>query len=97
MSTYMIAQIDIRDPAEYQKYLDGFLPVFERHGGRLLVTSRVETEVLEGAWAHPRTVVMAFPDTARARAWYADPDYRRLKKHRLASAEANLVLVEGIG
>ena len=49
MSAYMIAQIDVTDPEEYAKYLAGFLPIFERYGGQLLVTSRCETEVLEAA------------------------------------------------
>ncbi len=53
MSAYMVAQIEVNDPDEYQKYLAGFLPIFERYGGQLLVTSNIETEVTEGEWAYP--------------------------------------------
>jgi uncharacterized protein (DUF1330 family) len=37
MSAYVLAQIQIDDPDEYQNYLAGFMPIFERHGGELLV------------------------------------------------------------
>ncbi|WP_428688563.1 DUF1330 domain-containing protein [Roseibium sp.] len=96
MPAYVIAQIEIHDRDEYQNYLKGFMPIFERHKGRLLVTSANEVQVLEGRWALPRTVVMEFPDSQHAKNWLADPDYREITRHRHQSAHANLVLVEGI-
>ncbi len=96
MSAYMIAQIRIDDPETYQRYLAGFMKVFQRYGGELLVTSDAETQVIEGDWALPRTVVMRFPDRARALAWHQDPDYQALAAFRHRSAAANLVLVEGM-
>ena len=96
MAAYMIAQIEVFDPEEYQKYLAGFMPVFQRYGGELLATSRNTTEVLEGEWAYARTVIMKFPDSEKARSWYADPDYRLLSGHRHNSAKANLVLVDSL-
>ncbi len=96
MSAYMVAQIEINDPEEYKKYLAGFLPIFQRYGGELLATSSSETEVIEGEWAYPRTVIMKFPSMEDARNWHDDPDYRALAEHRQRSAKANLVLVEGI-
>ena len=96
MSAYALAQVRINDPETYQKYLAGFMPVFERHGGELLATSRNTTTVIEGEWAYPATVIMKFPSLEAARAWCDDPDYKALAKHRHASADANLVIVEGI-
>jgi uncharacterized protein (DUF1330 family) len=96
MTAYMIAQINVHDAQEYQKYLAGFLPIFERYEGELLVTSRSETEVIEGEWAFPRTVIMKFPNLEQARCWHEDPDYQALAEHRHRSAQANLVLVEGV-
>ena len=96
MSAYMIAQIEISDQNEYQNYLAGFMPIFERHGGELLATSKNKTTVIEGDWAHPGTVIMKFPSPDHAREWYNDPDYKILAEHRHRSAKANLVLVEGI-
>lgn len=97
MAAYFIAQIDVHDPDEYKNYLAGFMPIFERHGGEMLATSRSETEVIEGAWAHPRTVIMKFPSLEHAHRWHDDPDYQALAEHRRRSARTNLVLVDGVG
>jgi uncharacterized protein (DUF1330 family) len=96
MSAYVIGQLDIKDPAAYQTYLDGFMPSFNRHHGELLATSRNDTELLEGRWALPRTVIMRFPSMTAARAWYNDPQYKELAQVRHSAANANLVIVEGI-
>ncbi len=96
MSAYMIAQIEIHDPDEYQDYLAGFLPIFQRYGGELLVTSKNETTVIEGDWSHPNTVIMKFPSAKDARDWYRDPEYVKLAEHRHRAANANLVLAEGV-
>lgn len=96
MSAYMVAQIKVDDPEEYKNYLAGFLPIFEKHGGELLVTSSFQTEVIEGEWAYPRTVIMKFPSLKNAHEWHNDPDYKALAKHRWRSAKTNLVLVEGL-
>ncbi|MEM7222680.1 MAG: DUF1330 domain-containing protein [Pseudomonadota bacterium] len=96
MSAYMIAQIEITDPEAYQVYLAGFMPIFQRHEGELLATSSGRTEVLEGTWSYPRTVIMKFPSQDHARRWYEDPAYQALAAHRHRSARANLVLVEGL-
>ena len=96
MSAYMIAQIEITDPEEYQTYLAGFMPIFQRHGGELLASSKNTTDVLEGNWGYPNTVVMKFPSMEKARQWYTDPDYQLLARHRHASAQANLALIQGI-
>ena len=97
MTAYCIAQIDIHDPTEYQNYLQGFMPVFERHNGRLLVSSAAEVDIIEGHWDLPRCVLLAFPDLQHARAWLDDPDYRTLARHRHRAAQTNLVMVDGVG
>jgi len=96
MPVYVIGQLTIHDRDRYQPYLDGFLPSFERHGGQLLATSAGAQTVLEGTWAGAATVVMQFPDRDAALAWYNDPDYQALCRHRHAAAAANLVLVDGV-
>lgn len=96
MSAYMVAQLQIDDTDEYQNYLAGFMPIFEKHGGELLATSKNQTTVIEGIWSYPSTVIMKFPSVEAAQAWCNDPDYKLLAEHRHRSAQTNLVLVEGI-
>jgi len=96
MGAYVLAQIQIDDLEEYQNYLAGFMPIFERHGGELLATSKNRTIVVEGSWAYPSTVIMKFPSVEAAQSWCDDPDYKTLAEHRHRSAQANLVIVEGM-
>jgi uncharacterized protein (DUF1330 family) len=94
MSAYVIAQLEVHDPEEFAKYIEGFNPVFKRHGGEVVGRSP-ETEVIEGEWSLPRTVIMRFPTVEDARRWHADPDYQAICGHRFRSSTANLALVEG--
>lgn len=96
MTAYVIGQLNIHSPEEYQEYLNGFLPSFSRHGGELLATSKQDTEVIEGSWAHPKTVLMRFPSVEAAHAWHSDPEYQELAKIRRRTADTNLVVIEGI-
>ncbi|MEL6931241.1 MAG: DUF1330 domain-containing protein [Cyanobacteria bacterium J06600_6] len=96
MSAYVVAQIQINNPDEYQNYLAGFMPIFQRHGGELLATPKNQTIIVEGDWTYPSTVIMKFPSTEAAQAWSDDPDYKALAEYRNRSANSNLVIVEGI-
>ncbi len=94
ISIGVIAQLDVHDMAEFEKYLVGFYAIFERHGAKLVGRS-LEAEVLEGEWAMPRTVIMRFPTSDDARRWHADPDYRALAEHRHRASRANIAMVDG--
>jgi uncharacterized protein (DUF1330 family) len=94
MPHYLIAQIKIHDPEEYQRYLDGFDEVFNQYNGTVLVVDD-NTVVLEGTWPLPRTVVIRFDSEADFYAWYNSPIYRELMKHRQNASEGNIVLVKG--
>ncbi|WP_170478820.1 DUF1330 domain-containing protein [Ruegeria arenilitoris] len=96
MTAYFIAQISIHDPDGYQKYLEGFMPIFDRHGGRLLTVSSRPVEVIEGTWVENGIVLMEFPTLDAANAWRNDPDYLELAKIRHQTATTNMVLVEGL-
>ncbi len=96
MPAYFIAQISIHDPEGYQGYLQGFLEIFNRHGGRLLTVSSKPVEVIEGEWEKDGIVLMEFPSMEAAEAWKNDPDYVALAKIRQNTASTNLVLVDGL-
>ena len=95
MSVYIIAQIDIRDRSEYDKYAAGFLEVFARFNGELLVVSETP-EVVEGDWPYTRTVVIRFPSADDARRWYQSAEYQAIAQHRFRASKANAVMVEGL-
>jgi uncharacterized protein (DUF1330 family) len=93
MAVYIIAQIEIHDGAEYERYQAGFLDVFARYKGELLVVSE-NPVVVEGEWPYTRTVLIRFPSQDEARRWYESPEYQAIAQHRFRASRANAVLVE---
>jgi uncharacterized protein (DUF1330 family) len=95
MSVYIVAKITIHDQAEYSKYVAGFMPVFEKHRGRILSVDEAP-EILEGAWNCTRTVLIEFPGREDALAWVGSADYRDIARHRWAASAADIVMVKSI-
>ncbi|HEX5262766.1 MAG TPA: DUF1330 domain-containing protein [Phenylobacterium sp.] len=96
MSAYVVAQLSINDRTRYDRYAAAFLPTLKPFGGRLLAADE-GPQVMEGAWARDKLVLVAFPDQGAARAWAASPDYHAIAADRLAASEAVVLLVEGFG
>lgn len=95
MPAYLVANVEITDPAGYEEYKKGVPATIAAYGGRYL-TRAGATEVLEGDWAPRRMVILEFPDMARLKAWYGSPEYRPLLEVRKRTAKSSLVAVEGI-
>lgn len=95
MAIYLIGQLEIHDREEYAKYEAGFFEIFSKYQGEFLVVNE-ESEVLEGAWPHTRTVVIRFPSLEEAKRWWDSPEYQSLAQHRRRSSKGNIVLVEGL-
>lgn len=94
MAAYLIADVDVLDPAAYEEYKRQLPSTLEPFGARYVVRGGA-TEVLEGEWHPTRLVVIEFPDMARLKAWYGSPAYRPLIALRQRSARARLLAVEG--
>lgn len=77
--------------AAYLAALDDTLAPF---GGRFLIHGG-EKEVVEGDWPDD-LIVIAFPDQARARAWYGSPAYEAILPLRTANSEGDVILVDGV-
>jgi uncharacterized protein (DUF1330 family) len=95
MSVYLIGQIKIHEREEYSKYQEGFLEIFSKYNGELLVVEENHT-VIEGEWPFTRTVVIRFPDENEATRWYRSPEYQKLAKHRFRASMANIVMVNSL-
>ena len=96
MSVYFLGQVQIEDPEEYQKYLQGFFPILEKYNGVFLAGGD-NTEVIEGEWFSSRSIIIQFADRDEAMNWHHSDEYQQLAKHRRNSSTSNLVLVEGWG
>ena len=95
MSAYVIVQIEISDPATYDRYKELAPPSIVAYGGRYLARGGA-TATLEGSWAPSRLVILEFPDLAAARAWWDSPEYAEAKALRHAAASSEMVVVAGV-
>jgi uncharacterized protein (DUF1330 family) len=95
MAAYVVVQVDIKDPVRYADYRTMVPPTLEKYGGRFVVRGG-KTETLEGDWSPKRFVVVEFPSVERAKAWWASPEYAAAKALRQATAETQMIVVEGL-
>jgi len=94
MSAYVIAEIEITDPATYEEYRKQVPAVIAKYGGRYTVRGG-KVEPLEGGWSPKRLAVLEFPTLEQALKWYRSPEYAPLIKLRQKASRGRLVLVEG--
>lgn len=96
MPAYFVVQIGpIDDPVAFERYRALVPQTIAAHGGRYLVRGG-PCDVLEGAWRPARLVVLEFPTTAQARAWWDSAAYAPLKALRKSCSRAEIVLIEGV-
>lgn len=95
MAAYVIVDYyEMLDKNLYEEYSQVGAPTVYAHGGSGLAGSD-DIETLEGEWKPKRLVLLEFPNAARAREWFASPEYRKVGILRKKAARCNIVLVEG--
>ncbi|KAB2880241.1 DUF1330 domain-containing protein [bacterium] len=94
MSAYVIVDIEITDPKEYEEYKKLTPATIAAYGGRFIVRGGA-TETLEGDWTHGRIVVLEFSDVESAKQWWSSPEYADAKAIRQRTAKTKMIVVEG--
>lgn len=95
MPAYVILQINILNRENYKEYVQKASPIVENFGGEYLVRGG-KSEVVEGKWEFPRTVVVRFPSYDKAIKWYNSAEYAPIKKIRENNSEGNCIIIEGV-
>jgi uncharacterized protein (DUF1330 family) len=96
MPAYIIAEIQIADPAAYDEYRPLAAASVARFGGRFIVRGG-KVDLLEGEPQPERIVVIEFPDPDTALRWYRSEEYQTALKIRQAASRGRVLLVEGVG
>ena len=94
MSAYVIAEIEVTDPAGYEDYRRQVLAVVTKYGGKFLVRGG-NVKSKEGGWTPKRLVVLEFPSMAQAEKFYDSAEYAPLIRLRQSASRGRLVIVEG--
>ena len=94
MKAYVIANIDVQDPARYAEYVKLTPGTIAPFGGRFIARGG-RAEKLEGDTAAYRLVILEFPSYDQAKAWYESDGYRVAMAVRQSASRGSLILVEG--
>jgi uncharacterized protein (DUF1330 family) len=94
MSAYVIANIRVTDPVQYEEYKRLSTIAINAYGAQVCVRGG-EVTVLEGDWQPERVVVLKFASVERAQAFYDSPQYLAARKAREHAADMRMVVVAG--
>jgi uncharacterized protein (DUF1330 family) len=95
MPAYVVVQIEVTDPEKFEEYKKLVSPTIDTYGGRYLVRGG-GTETLEGDWEPSRLVILEFPNTDRAKAWWSSEEYRVPKGIRQSASRCELLVADGL-
>lgn len=94
MAAYIIVEVDIHNPAEYEDYKKLTPGSLVPYDGRFIVRGGA-AENLEGDWQPKRIVVLEFPSVERAKEWWASSEYAPAKALRQRTSTTRMIVVEG--
>ena len=94
MSAYIIAEVTVTKPAQYEDYKRLSTLAMRAYDAKVLVRGG-ETKHLEGR-KPGRTVVMEFPSMTADQAFYDSWQYRRARNAREGAAVMNMFIVQGM-
>ena len=94
MPAYVIVEVEVLDPAAFERYKELAPPSIAAHGGRYLARGG-RTDALEGD-PPKRLVILEFPTLERARQWWGSPEYAPARALREKAARIRMLAVEGL-
>ena len=95
MSGYIIANVTVTNPLQYEEYKKWSSAAMRVHGAEVCVRGG-QAQVLEGDWLPERLVVLRFPSFEAAKAFDASPEYAKARAARQGAAIMRMVVVEGL-
>ena len=94
MAGYIIAEVQVTDPAGYEEYRKQVEGTIAAYGGRYKVRGG-KAEALEGDAPRGRLVVIEFDSFDQAKQWYDSQEYAGPKALRHDTSTGRVILVDG--
>ncbi|MCX7659919.1 MAG: DUF1330 domain-containing protein [Caldimonas manganoxidans] len=95
-AAYVIVDMQIADPQQYQQYMAQAPAAVRAFGGEYLVRGG-RLQVLEGDWQPARVAMLRFPSLEQAQAFYDSEMYRAARQLRAGATQYfNMIVVEGV-
>ena len=93
---YLLVTMNISNPEQYKQYMAEAPASVKAFGGEYLVRGGKQ-QTLEGDWNPHRVAMLRFPSYEKAKAFYDDAHYTKVRGLRAGATEYfNMVLVEGV-
>jgi uncharacterized protein (DUF1330 family) len=92
---YVVAEIDVTDPATYQTYVDRQGALVQSFGGRFLARGG-KTEAIAGPPPRGRVAIYTFESMEKMQAWRDSAPYKELIAIRDQSSNFRSFAVEGL-
>jgi uncharacterized protein (DUF1330 family) len=93
MPAFLVGQIRVTDPVQWQRYVERVGATFAPHGGEVLFRGLKAAELARSAHGE-KIVVARFESLQALRAWHDSTDYQALVDLREAGAEVVLTAYE---
>ena len=93
MAAYIIVDIEVTDPKNYETVKKLTPSIVAKYGGKYLSRGGI-TEIIEGDWQPKRLVILEFEDSAKAKAWLDSPEFAPIRELRAKTAITRMVLTE---
>ena len=90
---YVIAEVEVTDPAVFQEYVAQAVPTLAPYNARLIVRAQPDTK--EGARSVGEIVIVAFDSMEDAQSWYHAAEYTAAIPVRQRASNTRLMIVEG--
>ncbi len=94
-SAYVIANVRVTDPVQYEEYKRLSTLAMQAHGAEVCVRGGA-SQVLEGDWTPDRLVILKFASRDHAQAFYDSTEYSKARAARQGAAVMRMVVVEGL-
>ncbi len=95
MAAYLVVDIDVTNPVQFEEYKKLAPAAIAKYGGRYLIRGGAY-EALEGNWKPQRVTVVEFESMEKGKAFYNSPEYQAAIKARAGAANMRMLLVQGV-
>ena len=93
MTVYLIATIDVEDPAKYDVYRSNNPALVQAAGGKYIIKGE-QVASLEGTDFRDRFVMIEFANEAALLQFYDSPEYAKLKPIRQSAAKSSIGMIK---
>ena len=95
MAAYLVVDIEVSNPAQFEEYKKLAPAAIAKYGGRYLIRGGAY-ETVEGNWKPQRLTVVEFESMEKGKAFYNSPEYQAAIKARAGAANMQMLLVQGV-